>query len=200
MTARRVAIAALSVLLGACASAGREARLDDAMRGHVYERPLAEVLAEARAMLEEQGFRFREEEANGIHVVATDWLGEDEASAQAARWTRLLVLGKSLGERRSLVHIYSAVRVAGGDSQWKAFTSWKSDHRFAAEAQDDSGVPKEFVRAQERQKGALQRSVGWTRSAARDLQRERALLERVTAKSASSGARPGGSPPGGSPG
>ena len=84
---------------------------------------------------------------------------------------------------------------------WKSFTAWKSGYeKFAAEAQDDSGVPREFVRAEERQKGALQRSVAWTRSAARDLRRERALFERVSARSASSGAPLGGSPPGGSPG
>lgn len=200
MTAPPMAVAALCVLLGACAPVGRGARLDERMRDYVYQRPLAEVLAEARAMLGEQRFRFREEEANGIHVVATEWLGEDEASAQAARWTRLLVIGKSLGDGRSVVHIYSASRVARADDQWKSFTSWKSDHKFAAEAQDDSGVPREFVRAEERQKGALQRSVAWTRSAARDLQRERALFERVTARSASSGAPLGGSPPGSSPG
>jgi hypothetical protein len=100
----RIGFSSLSlvVLLTGCAAirgaTARRNHIEDATRGHVYNRPVDQVWGPARQLLFEHGFTVRDTGEGGTHQAETEWKQEDRD-----RRVRYLVSGMPASDDRAQV-------------------------------------------------------------------------------------------------
>lgn len=128
-----LSLALVSLLAGCAAIRGATARrrhIEDATRGHVYNRPLDQVWGQARQLLFERGYTVRDSGEGGSHQAETEWkqegrdrraryllsgmpTGDDKAQVQFTRAEEQLEKGggwSSLGTERDLDMEYELIR------------------------------------------------------------------------------------------
>lgn len=106
------AFGACVLLLAGCAAAQRESFIQQEVGEYVYERPASEVWPHAKALLEEEGYSYKEA-PNGF-LLATEWQEEMSGSKIAASFTRYLVEAVPLGPSRSRIRFLRNTMTMGG--------------------------------------------------------------------------------------
>lgn len=104
----------LAVALAGCATISKDAFLHDGASLHRYERPLDEVLVEAKKVLEERGYVFRA--GFGEKRLASEWKEEMGSSTIAASYSRYLVEGFSIDDKRCQIRVHRQTARSGGAS------------------------------------------------------------------------------------
>jgi uncharacterized lipoprotein len=76
----------------------RRKHIEDATRGHIYNRPVDQVWSQARQLLFERGFTVRDTGEGGTHQAETEWKAEGND-----RRVRYLVSGMSASDNKAQV-------------------------------------------------------------------------------------------------
>jgi hypothetical protein len=103
---------AVASLAAGCASARREAYIQDKAMQHVYRKPIAEVWPQVRSMLLEKELPMRE--APGGYEISTDWQMVGAPSSLGTAYVRYLVRGKQPSPAMCAVEIYKQNRTESG--------------------------------------------------------------------------------------
>ena len=96
----------VSLLVGCAAIRGATARrkhIEDATRGHVYNRPMGQVWGQARQLLFERGYTVRDTGEGGSHQAETEW--KQEGNDRRARY---LLSGIPAGDDKAQVQFTRA--------------------------------------------------------------------------------------------
>ncbi len=105
---------AVASLAAGCASARREAYIQDKAMQHVYRKPIAEVWPQVRSMLQEKELEMRE--APGAYEISTDWQMVGAPSSLGTAYVRYLVRGKQPSPAMCSVEIFKQNRTESGQS------------------------------------------------------------------------------------
>jgi uncharacterized lipoprotein len=108
-----VLVMACSLATG-CAGNRRETYLQDKASSHVYRQPIAEVWLQAKALLSEEGYSFRE--AQGRREMETEWLMLGAPSSLGTTYARYLVRGIEKAPGQTTVAFHRQVRVVSSAS------------------------------------------------------------------------------------
>jgi uncharacterized lipoprotein len=96
-----VAFAAATLTAG-CTTVTRQSFIESEVGKFEYEKPLAEVWPYAKQVLQEEGYSYRESDAD--KVLATEWKEAMAGSQVAASYTRYLVQGYETKDEDGTVH------------------------------------------------------------------------------------------------
>jgi uncharacterized lipoprotein len=137
--ARRGVIAGMVVMgcvLAGCASNRRDAYLQDKAAAHVYRQPIAQVWAQAKALLGEEGYSMME--AQGRYEMQTEWLMLGAPSSLGTTFARYLVRGGEKAPGQVAVVFHRQMRVqsrgaSGGDAPGAGTDSNTLDRDHAME-------------------------------------------------------------------
>ena len=108
------------VSLAGCASARRDAYIQDKAMKHVYRQPIAEVWQQVRSMLQEKELEMRE--APGAYEISTDWQMVGAPSSLGTAYVRYLVRGKQPSPAMCSVEIFKQNRTESGQGPMDART------------------------------------------------------------------------------
>jgi uncharacterized lipoprotein len=107
------ALGALALLvLSGCAGVQRDTYIRERAGEYVYEKPAAEVIQGAAAMLKEQGYTVRID-PSGL-LLMTEWKEEMGASQIASSFSQYMVRGLALDASNSRVQFYRINRSTSG--------------------------------------------------------------------------------------
>ncbi|HEX8434492.1 hypothetical protein [Archangium sp.] len=116
---------AVSTLAAGCASARRDAYIQDKAMQHVYRKPIAEVWPQVRSMLQEKELPLRE--APGAYEISTDWHMVGAPSSLGTAYVRYLVRGKQPTPAMCSVEIFKQNRTEAGQGPVDAQTGQRRD-------------------------------------------------------------------------
>jgi hypothetical protein len=106
---RAVALAALSL---ACSGVQRDTFVRQKAAEYVYPLPVEKVWPHVRALMDEQGYSYREDGSG--RALTTEWKEEMSTSRIAASWSRYLVEARTEGTTRTAIRFIRFSRSAGG--------------------------------------------------------------------------------------
>lgn len=106
--------------LAGCATARREAYIQDKAAQHVYRKPIAEIWPQVRSLLQEKELELRE--APGGYEISTDWQMVGAPSTLGTAYVRYLVRGKQPSPAMSAVEIFKQNRTESGQGPMDART------------------------------------------------------------------------------
>lgn len=151
-------------LLSGCATRLREAFIQERAGEYVYELPVERVWPHVAALLDEQGYSFKQDLANGQLV--TEWKEDMGASSIAASYTRYLVVAARLDGTHCRVQFLRFTRTQGGGAGGYDSSSARIAAATAQAANNAGGVRTR------------------TASRSRDLHAEWLLMQRVAPEDA----------------
>jgi len=149
-------LALVALLTGCAAMRGATARrkhIEDATRGHVYNRPVDQVWAPARQLLFERGFTVRDTGESGSHQAETEWKQEGND-----RRVRYLVSGMPASDDKAQVQFTRAEEQHDKGGGWSSVDTERDlDMEFelikrvepdqASHIETDADVAKEKAKA-----------------------------------------------------
>ncbi len=170
-----------AVLLAGCATWQKENFVKEQAGVYVYEMPVEQVWPQARAMLTEQGYTYRE--LPGRFLAVTEWKEENGSSEMGASFSRYMVEGQKIDDTHCRVRFLRNTMLSAPTGDM----AMTSTERHAAQSTAAANAAAQGTAGRAGPAATAQGRAGRTATAAegvRDLHAEWLLMQRVVPEDA----------------